>query len=145
MTLADYDEVFALWRVTPGIGLSQADSRASIGRYLERNPGMSFVARSGGELMGAVISGHDGRSGALHHLAVSERCRGLGIGAELVRLCMAALAREGIERMHMFVHANNPSGLGFWERAGARRRDDIVMFTFMDAPGSRPGSGKMAE
>src|SRR5437867_8549523 len=100
MTLVDYDEVFALWHATPGIGLSQADSRASIGRYLERNPGMSFVARWGGELVGAVISGHDGRSGALHHLAVSERRRGLGIGAELVRSCMAALARGGIERMH---------------------------------------------
>ena len=141
MSLVDYDEVHSLWSATPGLGLTGADSREAIGRYLERNPGMSFVARLDGALVGAVISGHDGRRGFLHHLAVAERCRGAGIGTELVRRVLAALSAAGMERTHLFVHTTNAVGLRFWARAGCRRRDDIVMFTFMDddsGPGFRP-------
>lgn len=136
MTIEDYDEVLALWQATPGLGLTAADEREAIARYLDRNPGMSFVARLDGELAGTVISGHDGRRGYLHHLAVAERCRGAGIGAALVRRVLGTMAAAGMERTHLFVHANNAIGLRFWERAGCRRRDDIVMFTFVgDTPG----------
>ena len=47
MTIADYTAVYALWSATPGLGLTAADSREAIGRYLDRNPGLSFVARFG--------------------------------------------------------------------------------------------------
>jgi N-acetylglutamate synthase len=81
----------------------------------------------------------DGRRGFLHHLAVAERCRGLGIGSELVRRCVDAVRAAGLERTHLFVHTDNDLGLRFWERAGCRRRDDIVMFTFVhDAEAPRP-------
>ena len=48
MAADDYDEVLRLWRDTEGIGLheDEADSRAGIARYLERNPGLSSVARA---------------------------------------------------------------------------------------------------
>ena len=39
-----YDLVLALWQQCEGIGLSDADSRESINKYLDRNPGMNFVA-----------------------------------------------------------------------------------------------------
>jgi hypothetical protein len=38
-----YAEVFALWQQCEGIGLSDADSESNIQRYLQRNPGMSFI------------------------------------------------------------------------------------------------------
>ena len=136
MTIDDYDEVSALWREAPGLGLSGADSREAIARYLQRNPGMSFVARLEGALVGAVLGGHDGRSGLLHHLAVAERCRGAGIGQELVRRVLAAMAAAGMPRTHLFVHANNANGVRFWEHIGPRRRDELLMFTFME-DGSR--------
>ncbi len=82
MTVADYEAVSALWRVTPGLGLGASDAREPIGRYLERNPGSSFVARIAGEVVGAVLCGHDGRRGYLHHLAVAVRCRGRGVGRQ---------------------------------------------------------------
>ena len=43
MTIDDYEAVFALWSRTPGMGLSAADSRTAIARYLARNPDGSFV------------------------------------------------------------------------------------------------------
>jgi len=63
MTIQDYDEVRALWEESDGIEISDADSRDGIARFLERNAGLSFVARDGNELIGAVLCGHDGRRG----------------------------------------------------------------------------------
>jgi N-acetylglutamate synthase len=74
-SLDAYDAVLALWRQCEGIGLSQADSRENIQRYLERNPGMSFIATFNGTVVGAVLCGHDGRRGYIHHLAVHPSCR----------------------------------------------------------------------
>jgi len=71
MTIGDYDEVLALWKGTEGVGLTPADSRQNVARFLARNPGLSLVARAGGKIVGAVLGGHDGRKGYLYHLAVA--------------------------------------------------------------------------
>jgi predicted N-acetyltransferase YhbS len=62
----DYDQVLELWKSTPGLQLREADSRIAIERYLQRNPGLSFVIDDNGELVGSVMSGHDGRRGHLY-------------------------------------------------------------------------------
>jgi ribosomal protein S18 acetylase RimI-like enzyme len=56
---ADYDEVTTLWSHTEGLTLREADSREAIASYLARNPGLSFVAREDGRLVGAVLAGTD--------------------------------------------------------------------------------------
>jgi len=136
MTIADYDEVYALWSASEGMGLTRADGREAIEAYLERNPGMSFVAREGAVLVGAVLSGHDGRRGYLHHLVVAPASRGHGTGRALARRVLDAHARAGLERTHLFVHANNDAALGFWQAAGWTRRGDIVMFTHVNDRGT---------
>ena len=52
MTIGDFDGVIALMRQTAGVTVRDADSREAVGRYLERNPGFSFVAEFAGELVG---------------------------------------------------------------------------------------------
>ena len=119
MTLRDYRTVMALWRDTPGIGLDDdSDSQVAIARYLRRNPGLSFVACGDGRIVGAVLSGHDGRRGYLHHLAVAPAYRGRGVARALVSRCLQTLARRKISRCNIFVHGNNRSGLKFWKRQG---------------------------
>jgi len=54
MAMEDYDQVVEFWRAQEGLGLNESDSREHIARYLERNPGMSFVARDGGQVVGFV-------------------------------------------------------------------------------------------
>ena len=61
LTIDRYNEVMALWRQCGGIGLSDADSRASIAAYLDRKPGMSFIASVDGTLAGAVRFQPDSR------------------------------------------------------------------------------------
>jgi ribosomal protein S18 acetylase RimI-like enzyme len=94
--MEDYDSAYALWNRSEGIGLSQADERENIARYLGRNPGQSFVATESGELVGAVLCGNDGRRGFLHHLAVDPGCRRRGVGRALVKRCLEALASQGM-------------------------------------------------
>jgi ribosomal protein S18 acetylase RimI-like enzyme len=131
MNLQDYDNVYALWQATPGIGLSEADSREGIGKFLQANPGRCFVALSGDELVGAVMCGCDGRRGYLHHLAVRADQRGQGIGRALVEECMRALRAIGIDKAHIFVIRENESGKVFWRNAGWQERDDLTVMSRM--------------
>ena len=129
MVQADYEAVYALWQATEGMGLSSADSRDVISAYLERNPGMCFVATADDRLVGAVICGHDGRRGMISHLAVSTDNRGQGIGGRLVEACEAALAQAGIERCHIFVFASNEYARQFWKARGWFERPELVMMS----------------
>ena len=97
---ADYEAVVTLWRASEGIGLSKADEFMPICRYLERNPDMSLVAEADGKIIGAVLCGHDGRRGYLHHLAIAAEFRGQGIGQRLVRSCLEKLVSESIDKCH---------------------------------------------
>ena len=59
------------------------DSKDDIARFLERNPGLSFVARDNGQLVGVVLCSHDGRRGYIDQLAVRKSHRRQGIGKGL--------------------------------------------------------------
>lgn len=129
MTMDDYAAAAALWTSVDGVGLSDADTPSGIAQYLRRNPGLSFVARDGGQLVGAVLCGHDGRRGYLHHLAVANSCRRRGVGRALVQRCLAGLGSMGIDKCHLFVFATNHAAIAFWEEIGWEQRGDLVIMS----------------
>ena len=127
MTAADYAQVYALWRSTPGMGLNNLDDCAEgIARYLQRNPTTCFVAEEVGALIGTILSGHDGRRAFIYHLAVAAPYRRQGIGKALVEAALEALRAEGIHKAALVVMANNASGNAFWEQLGFTTRPDLV-------------------
>jgi len=125
MTIDHYDEVIALWKKSENIGLSGADERARIEAYLARNPGMSFVAKENGVIVGAALCGHDGRRGYLHHLAVAESQQKKGTGRKLTERCLESLGNAGIKKCHLFLFYKNEEGKAFWEKIGWTPRTDI--------------------
>jgi Acetyltransferases len=126
MTIRDYDAVISLWRGIPGIGLDDdSDSRVGITRYLKRNPGLSFVAQVQDMIVGAVLSGHDGRRGYLHHLAVVASHRRLGIGKTLTSQCLRALGKQGIPKCNIFLLRSNSKGSSFWKHNSWNLRQDL--------------------
>lgn len=127
LQIDDYADVVALWRRSEGVGLNASDTRRGIAAYLRRNPRLSFVAEKKGRIVGAVLCGHDGRRGYLHHLAVARQCRGKGIGRQLVAACLAGLRRLRIQRGNIFVFADNREGRRFWERNGWKLRSGLRM------------------
>lgn len=130
MSIAEYDAVYALLHSSPGIRLRSADSREAIERYLARNPGMSFVARSGNRIVGCVLSGHDGRRGCLYHLAVAPDFRRQNVASRLVDACLERLTDAGIDKTHVQVVVENDIAHEFWADRGWQRRTDIVMYSF---------------
>jgi putative acetyltransferase len=125
MKIGDYALVAELWRATEGVGLNESDTRPKIGAYLKRNPGMSFVARAGGKIVGAVLCGHDGRRGYLHHLAVAGEHRKQGLGKRMVESCMKQLRRAGITRCNLYIFTEHHEGESFWIHNGFRNREDL--------------------
>lgn len=130
MDISDYDSVMTLWGQTENLSLKDADSRASIAAYLAKNPGLSFVAIDGQDIVGAVLVGTDGRRGYLQHLAVDLHYRGQNIGQRLVQSATEALAQQGIAKTHLFVLSNNLSAQDFYLKLGWQARDEIRMFSF---------------
>lgn len=135
MTMNDYDAVIALMSNTPGISLRDADSREATARYLERNPGMSFVAENDSGLCGCVMCGHDGRRGYLQHLLVLPDYRRLGIARTLVQRCLSSLKALGIGKCHLDVFKTNEAAARYWQNQGWQLRQDIDRYSF-----TRPGN-----
>ena len=131
MTLADYDAAIELMRSTPGISLRDADSREATARYLQRNPGMSFVAEIEGVLCGCVMCGHDGRRGYLQHLLVLPSHRRQGIANALVEHCLASLESVGIHKCHLDVFKTNQTAADYWQSQGWQLRTDIDRYSFI--------------
>jgi ribosomal protein S18 acetylase RimI-like enzyme len=128
-----------LWRVAEGVRLGPLDDRDRFMRFLERNPGLSVAVRDGRTLVGAVLCGHDGRIGYLHHVAVAASHRRRGIGRKMVERCLVGLRKAGIDSAYAFVMEANRPGHEFWQALGWRRRDvdTMCLDTLTPAGGSR--------
>lgn len=127
MKIEDYEKVYDLWIHTEGMGLNTIDdSREGIAKYLLRNPNTCFVAEENGELVGVIMSGHDGRRGFIYHTTVKAEYRNRGIGKKLVDLVLGALKKEGIHKVALVAFEKNVLGNTFWEKVGFTVREDLV-------------------
>lgn len=115
---ADLNGAIELWSRSDGVGLNESDSREALLRFLARNPGMSAVALEGAQLVGAILCGHDGRRGTVHHLAVAPTWRRRRVGSQLVEYCLSRLREAGIPRCNLYLYDDNEVGRGFWEHHG---------------------------
>lgn len=129
INIDDYSEIYALWSGTPGMGLSDADSRGSIAKFLIRNQSMSFCVEEDGKMIGTILCGHDGRRGYIYHVTVDVEYRGRGIGRALVEKSLESLKTEGIDKCHLFVFADNKIGNDFWASSAWTKRDDIFVYS----------------
>jgi ribosomal protein S18 acetylase RimI-like enzyme len=147
MGVNDIDAALAVWKNSPGVWVNEdgEDSREELLAFLDRNPGLSFVARAaspdGGlitfppdipasePVVAAVICGFDGRRGYVHHLAVLPAFRRRGLGRDLLEAIRGALARKGVRKMHLFVFDTNEPAKEFYRQLGWQYRDDIAMFS----------------
>jgi ribosomal protein S18 acetylase RimI-like enzyme len=127
MVSRDLSDIITLWDSTEGIGLHKADDDTieSLSKFLDHNPGLSFIAKWDNKIVGAVLCGYDGRRGYLHHLAVDKNYRKNGIGKELVNSCINALKELGIKKCNLFLFENNTEGEMFYHQIGWHTRSDL--------------------
>ncbi len=127
MTIGDYEGVYALWMSCAGMGLNNLeDSKEGIAKFLNRNPDTCFVAAAKDRIVGAIMSGNDGRRGYIYHTSVHPDCRKQGIARKLVEKAMEALDSCGINKVALVVFERNREGNSFWERIGFSAREDLI-------------------
>ena len=133
-TIADYDGLFELWNSTEQSrrALNPVDdSREGIERYLKRNPTTCFVATSkdgsgdADEIVGVILTGHDGRRAIIHHMCVHPSYRRKGIAHALVQKAEEAIKAEGINKIFGLVFKDNDVANAFWEKQGYSLRTNL--------------------
>lgn len=130
MTIDDYEELFMMWKNTSNMGLrSLDDSKEGISCFLKRNPNTNFVAYEDNKLIGAILSGHDGRRGYIYHAVVLPEYRGQGIASNLVDMAVEALQKEGVTRVCLNVMETNEQGKKFWIDKGWEKKDFLGFYS----------------
>jgi len=127
--IKDFEQALSLWNRTEGMGLSGADTKSEISKFLKKHKGLCFSAFQAEQLIGTILCGEDGRRGYIYHLAVDKRYQKLRLGKKLVEQSIAGLHAKGIQKCHLFVIADNEVGMQFWQQIGWELRDDIEVMS----------------
>ena len=131
VTIGDYDRILELWNSTEQSrrALNPVDdSREGIERYLRRNPSTCFMACPGvdpRQVIGVILTGHDGRRAIIHHLCVHPEYRRHGIAGMLLAKAEEALRAEGISKVFGLVFKDNETANAFWENQGYTLRTNL--------------------
>lgn len=125
MKIEDYDEVFKLW-ASCGIHLKKSDEREEIARMIQHNPDTCLVGENNGEIIAAVMGGFDGRRGMIHHLAISPAYQGKGFGKILLEKLELCFQNLGVIKTHLFITSSNSKVVGFYNKLGYVRRDELI-------------------
>ena len=131
MHTEDYPNVYRLWKTIKGFGIrSMDDSQEGVERFIRRSPSTSVVAEAGGEVVGAILCGHDGRRGCFYHVCVREDFRKQGIGKAMAVHAMRALQQEHINKVCLIAFKKNEVGNSFWKSVGWTFREDLNYYDF---------------
>ena len=131
MQQSDYPKVYQLWKTIKGFGIrSMDDSEEGVARFIRRNPSTSIVAETEGQVVGAILCGHDGRRGCFYHVCVHEDYRKRGIGKAMAVFAMKALQKEEINKVSLIAFKQNEVGNHFWKSVGWTFREDLNYYDF---------------
>lgn len=131
MQADDYGKLYKLWCSIKGLGIrSVDDSEENIVRFIKRNPTTSFVAESNGNIVGALMCGHDGRRGCFYHVCVSKEYRNQGIATRMANMALDALKAEGINKVNLMAFKENQTGNKFWSGLSWKVREDVNLYEF---------------
>lgn len=114
----DRDSLLALWAEVFPDDPPRNSPASMIEQKLRVQPELLLVSISGEDLVGAVMAGFDGTRGWIHHLAVAETHRRLGIGTSLIEAAEEGLRRLGCPKVNLQVRAENTGVVAFYARNG---------------------------
>ena len=144
MERQERDAVIALWRRC-GLTRPWNDPEADVDLALASDNSTILVARDGAQMLGAVMTGHDGHRGAVYYLGVDPEARRGGVGRALVRAAEAWCAARGAPKVNLLVRAENTGVLAFYESLGYLPTNSISLYRTVDeARGEREKEQKAA-
>ena len=123
---AEILDAAALWTAA-GLTRPWNDPVADAHRALASPAATILAAREAGEVIGTVMTGHDGHRGWVYYLAVAASQQRRGIARALMAAAEAWCVAAGMPRLNLMVRAGNGPVLGFYARLGYRTADVIVL------------------
>jgi len=124
--IEDYEHVIDLWKAA-GIIIRPGDDLEGIKTKLERDADLFLVAENGGQVIGTVLGGWDGRRGWIYHLAVRPDHRRKGVGTTLVRELEEKLAQKGAKKINAQIYEWNRASVEFFKTIGYDVHSDLIM------------------
>lgn len=91
-----------------------------------------LTLRVAGNLVGAVMVGHDGHRGWVYYLAVDPEHQRHGYGARLVQAAEAWLLDHQIRKCQLMVRDSNLGVMEFYDRMGYEKSPVVVMQRWLD-------------
>lgn len=83
-------------------------------------------------LAATAMIGHDGHRGWVYYLAVAKRCRGGGLGRQMMQACEAWLRERNIPKVHLMVRTDNATVQEFYTHLGYEPAEAVVMARRLD-------------
>ena len=119
MAASDLDACIELWQGIPELNFPSAfDTVERLTRFLNRNEGLSSIAKIDDEIVGALLCGHDGRRGFFYHIGVKPQLRKQNIATQMVERSFEKLRREDIDTCFLFTFDANLGAQAFWKAMG---------------------------
>ncbi|MBS1183179.1 MAG: family acetyltransferase [Proteobacteria bacterium] len=131
MTSGERDSVIALW-TRCGLTRPWNDPEADITLATATDTAAVLVARAGGRVVGAAMTGHDGHRGALYYLGVDPDTRRGGIGRSLVRAAEVWCRSRGAPKVNLLVRNENQAVLAFYAALGYLPTNSVSLYRTLD-------------
>ena len=134
LTLADYDAIRAVWGLS-GLPI-RPDGRDNFKQFaVQMADGLQTAIglRVSNQLVGVVITTHDGRRGWINRLAVHPDFRHQGVATRLIAEAEQVLHDQGMQIIAALVEGHNEASLALFERAGYVDFPSIHYLTKRDA------------
>ncbi|MBI2333160.1 MAG: GNAT family acetyltransferase [Chloroflexi bacterium] len=126
----DYKRVLSLWQgIEAGMQVGRSDTPEEIQKKIQRDPDLFLISETGGEIVGAIIGGFDGRRGMVYHLAVRKDARRQGVGAKLLAEVEKRLQAKGCVKVYLLILDDNTSAMRFYEECGWKHSKHDLIFS----------------
>jgi len=126
-TMADYEQVYALWAgAGPSIEIRPSDRPEEVRKKLTRDPDLFLVATANDAIVGVIMGAWDGRRGWLHHLAVAPSQRRRGIACALVTETEKRLRARGCLKINLLVRKVNDAARALYKELGYTEMSTIM-------------------
>lgn len=125
----EFPQVERLWKsIEKGVSLSVSDTLDETQKHLGISPDLFLVAEDGGQIVGTVLGGYDGRRGLVYHLAVDTSRRRQGVGSRLMEEIESRLLSKGCLRCYILVTMENQDAMNYYQKRGWNQMTNVVPF-----------------
>jgi ribosomal protein S18 acetylase RimI-like enzyme len=136
-TSGDIDAIVALWQRCD-LTRPWNDPRTDIALALAGDNAALLAGHDQGEIVAAIMVGHDGHRGWFYYLAVDPARQRRGHGRVMVQAAEQWLAARGIVKAMLMIRPDNDKVRAFYETLGYFDQPRTVLAKWLDGRGPTP-------